>query len=92
MAEKYISLDDAVECVEFYEHGVSKFHDITDDTLLLIKRDLRNLSVANVRSVTKGHWLWDGTTRTCSICGQMRATGRMDNFCPSCGADMRMED
>ena len=46
----------------------------------------------DVRPVARGHWLWTALTRTCSVCGQMRATGRMDNFCPSCGADMRMED
>lgn len=43
----------------------------------------------DLRPVTKGHWLWDRGTRTCSNCGQMKATYKKDNFCSCCGADNR---
>ena len=43
----------------------------------------------DVQPVIKGRWLWDRGTRTCSNCGQMKATDKKDNFCSCCGADNR---
>ena len=43
----------------------------------------------DVQPVIKGRWLWDRGTRTCIVCGQMKATDKKDNFCSCCGADNR---
>lgn len=49
-------------------------------------------TAADVVERKTGVWLMDKMTRTCSVCGQMKATSHKDNFCPNCGADMRGED
>lgn len=46
-------------------------------------------SMDNVRPIIKGRWLWDRGTRTCIVCGQMKATDKKDSFCSCCGADNR---
>lgn len=46
-------------------------------------------SMDDVRPIIKGRWLWDRGTRTCIVCGQMKATDKKDSFCSCCGADNR---
>lgn len=53
---------------------------------------VKNIDPAPVREVVPGHWMWDQGTRTCNQCGQMRATDKRDNFCPNCGADMKVTE
>ena len=53
-----------------------------------IKAILERLPAADVVERKTGTWLMDKMTRTCSVCGQMKATRHKDNFCPNCGAQM----
>ena len=59
----------------------------TTDSFDELYPDLPNYHT--VQPVIKGRWLWDRGTRTCSNCGQMKATDKKDNFCSCCGADNR---
>lgn len=40
-----------------------------------------------VEAKQRGTWIFDNRgIRTCSVCGQERATKKRDNFCPQCGS------
>lgn len=54
-----------------------------------VEETIDSVQADNVVERKTGVWLMDKMTRTCSACGQMRATSHKDNFCPNCGADMR---
>jgi ribosomal protein S27AE len=64
-----------------------------------LKTVLKRIPAADVRPVVRGKWIMNDESRTvCSLCGNVVAfvshpDRRWDfgNFCPNCGADMRLE-
>lgn len=58
------------------------------------KAVIRSIRAADVRPVVRGRWLYETEIEghacgECSVCHKIRV---IDNFCPSCGADMRGGD
>ena len=101
MAEKYISVDDAVAIIEEKQrelcpvcrHGRSYASDREKyDELQEMIEEMNSLDPADVRPVKRGEWV-DGnrTAWKCSACGYGVFAYNTTNFCPNCGADMRQE-
>lgn len=58
-----------------------------------LTRYIKRAPAADVRPVVRGRWLYETEIEghacgECSVCHKIRV---IDNFCPSCGADMRGE-
>ena len=75
--------EDAINCLSCYNGEV----------LDLVLMEIDEATAADVRPVVRGRWLCETEIEghacgECSVCHKIRV---IDNFCPSCGADMRGE-
>ena len=87
----YISREAAIEDFEYCTQENSTW------TPQRVKTLLMRIPAADVEPVRRGRWgkkqggFWEFAN--CSVCGQKTATvGIPPNYCPNCGAKMKLED
>ena len=94
MAE-YLERQKVIDC---FENCLVKY---PNNSVISIKRCFENLPAENVDLVVYGEWidvgdfveLADGTelpVKVCSVCGEFILLEDFENFCPNCGAKMRL--
>ena len=88
MAE-YILRDDAEKALleRCKETG---YGGLTPDDIRLVMRTPWRIPAADVVERKKGRWINKYPLSTCSVCEQTMILHDFANFCPNCGADMRI--
>lgn len=82
----YISREAVVEFIRSYR--------CSTDVAIHMEQHLNEIPAADVRPVKRGKWLdhqqWQWVYAKCSECETVHDV--RSNFCPNCGADMRVPD
>lgn len=96
--EGYITKESAIEAItksECYNCGVFPKNCGICKTNAH-KKAILNVPAADVKPVVRGEWLegsWDGKdVLMCDKCGYVELDNEPTNFCPHCGADMRIQE
>lgn len=84
----YILRDDAVQCAE--DIADDFYGDDASSGALAVAEWLKDIPAADVRPVVHGKWEHISfMTCRCSVCKEVFHELEGDNFCPTCGAEMR---
>ena len=93
--DEYISREDVLSYI-YATHSSGGFK--REDDYLWLHDRVINAAAADVQPVKHGQWIWDSSPEfgnpygsyVCSECDERQA--HRENYCPNCGARMRIDD